>query len=59
EIEIERAGGGAPRLALHGAAARRAAELGIEEWTVSLSHSGGLAVAVVVGLARGAANGND
>lgn len=59
EIEIERAGGGQPRLALHGAAARRALELGISEWTVSLSHSGGLAVAAVVGLARGGADGGD
>jgi holo-[acyl-carrier protein] synthase len=51
EIEVRRDAGGRPLLALHGAAARRAAALGIGELAVSLSHSGGYAVASVVALA--------
>jgi holo-[acyl-carrier protein] synthase len=37
-----------PELRLHGATAERAAELGLTQWAVSLSHDGGLALAVVV-----------
>lgn len=37
-----------PELVLHGAAAERAAALGLREWSVSLSHTREHAVAVVV-----------
>ena len=49
EIEIARAPGGRPLLALSGDALARSAALGVREWSVSLSHSGGLALAFVVG----------
>ena len=41
---------GAPVLVLHGAAARIAKRLGVAFWSASLSHTHGLAVAVVVGV---------
>lgn len=37
-----------PELRLRGAAAERAGELGLTQWAVSISHDGGLALAVVV-----------
>ena len=37
-----------PALVLHGVASQRAEALGLREWVVSLSHDGGLALAVVV-----------
>ena len=37
-----------PALVLHGVARQRAEALGLREWAVSLSHDGGLALAVVV-----------
>jgi holo-[acyl-carrier protein] synthase len=49
EVEINCGENGAPRLSLHGAAASRAQSLGIEAWSVSLSHTAGHAVAVVAG----------
>ena len=39
---------GAPSLHVSGSVAARAAALGVRSWHVSLSHDGGLAVAVVV-----------
>ncbi len=39
---------GRPLLEVHGTVARRAAELGVTSWHVSLSHDGGMASAVVV-----------
>jgi holo-[acyl-carrier protein] synthase len=48
EIEILRAAGGAPYIALHGAAARRAEELGIQQCAISLSHDRSHAIAFVV-----------
>lgn len=39
---------GAPALKLHGSAAQRAVDLGIAEWSVSLSHDRGRALAFVV-----------
>lgn len=48
EIEVHRQGSGKPRLLLHGRARERAEALGFREWSVSLSHSRGSAVAVVV-----------
>ena len=47
-VEVRRAPGGHPDLALHGAAAELAAEAGLDELAVSLTHEGGLASAVVV-----------
>lgn len=48
EIEIVSARAGQPQLRLHGAAQRQAFHLGLEEWAVSLSHSGDQALAVVI-----------
>jgi holo-[acyl-carrier protein] synthase len=48
EIEILSDERGKPHVHLHGAAARRAAELGLTSWSVSLSHSRTLAIAMVV-----------
>jgi len=39
---------GRPHLEVRGTVARRAAELGVTSWHVSLSHDGGIASAVVV-----------
>ncbi|MCL4863694.1 MAG: holo-ACP synthase [Caldilineaceae bacterium] len=51
DIEILRdAESGAPQLCLHGAAAARSATLGVEEWSISLSHDQERAIAFVVGL---------
>jgi holo-[acyl-carrier protein] synthase len=47
ELEVV-AMGGAPRLALHGAAAAAATALGVRRAHLSLSHAGDSAVAVVV-----------
>lgn len=48
EIEIVRGPERQPLLHLHGAAAAKAAELGIQEWSVSLSHTQTHAIAMVV-----------
>lgn len=52
-VGIELVGGGvaAPSVRLAGPAARRAAEAGALRWLVSVSHDGGVAAAVAVGLA--------
>lgn len=51
DIEVTRNGAsGAPFLALHHGAAAKAAELGLAEWSVSLSHDRARAIAVVVAL---------
>lgn len=49
EVEILRERSGAPALALHGAADRMAAEMGIQAWSLSISHTETLAMAFVVG----------
>jgi holo-[acyl-carrier protein] synthase len=49
DIEILRGPTGKPGIILHGSAAHRAAEQGLESWSVSLSHTREHAVAVVVG----------
>jgi holo-[acyl-carrier protein] synthase len=50
DIEIVRvAESGEPLLRLHGAAAVRAAELGLGQWSISLSHDRERAIAVAVG----------
>lgn len=48
EIEIRRGSARQPLLLLHGAAAQLAAELGLTDWSISLSHSQDTAVAVAV-----------
>lgn len=48
DIEVRNDPLGAPSVALHGAAARRANELGIVRWHMSLAHDGGLATASVL-----------
>ncbi len=48
EIEVVAGPRGAPALQLHGGAARLAAEQGLRQWAVSVSHDGGLAIAFVV-----------
>ncbi len=50
DIEVLTDARGAPHLHLHGEARRRGAALGVTAWSVSLSHSRGCAVAVVVGM---------
>ncbi len=55
DIEVYRdPSSSAPSRLLHGAAARRAGELGLEQWSVSLSHDRGQAIALVVALGGGA-----
>lgn len=48
EVEVVRPLGSRPELRLHGRAAARAAELGVQEIALSLSHSRDFAVAMVV-----------
>ncbi|MEI7770940.1 MAG: holo-ACP synthase [Chloroflexales bacterium] len=50
DIEVVRAADGRPSLRLHGPAAAAATALGIAEMALSMSHSGGSAVASVVAL---------
>lgn len=56
DVEVVRRESGQPEVRLSGRAARRAEELGISSWVVSISHTGGapaglaLAVASVIGL---------
>jgi len=50
EMEILNNEVGAPVLNLSGEAARQAAALGIHQWSVSITHTAGLAAAQVIGL---------
>jgi holo-[acyl-carrier protein] synthase len=50
DAEIEVAEHGRPRIATRGTVRARADELGVRGWQVSLSHDGGIAVAMVVAL---------
>ncbi|MGP3983174.1 holo-ACP synthase [Streptomyces sp. KR80] len=54
QIAILRSDGGAPVVRLTGVAADRAADLGMAEVRVSISHKRDLVVAVALGLSRGA-----
>ncbi|MGA2112051.1 MAG: holo-ACP synthase [Anaerolineales bacterium] len=56
EIEIISGMGGQPQLRLHGEAHRQALQLGLEEWAVSLSHSGDQALAVVIARSKDGAD---
>lgn len=51
-IEVRRVAGGACRLVLHGLARRLAADAGVERWSLSMTHEGPFAAAVVAGGAR-------
>ena len=55
DIEVDSGEDGEPHLHLHGAAAARAADLGLETWQVSLSHTREHAMAFVVACGRGVA----
>ena len=48
DIEVERASSGAVRLTLHGRAAERAADVGVVDLALSLTHEDGFAAAVVI-----------
>ena len=48
DIEVVNDPGGKPRLRLNGMAAHYAAQQGLKEWSVSLSHSRGDAIAFVI-----------
>lgn len=48
DIEVHKSLHGAPILELSGSAKARAHELGITDWSVSLSHESGFAVAFVI-----------
>ena len=50
EIEVVRDERGAPRLALHGEAERLALQMGIQTWSLSISHTQNQAIAFVVGI---------
>ena len=50
DIETLRNEQGAPVLYLHGAAATRSEEIGVREWSISLSHDRTSAIAFVVGM---------
>ena len=49
EIEIRRGPSRQPQLHLYGAAAQIAAQLGVDQWSISLSHSQHYAIALAVG----------
>jgi holo-[acyl-carrier protein] synthase len=48
DIEVERTPSGAVRLMLHGRAAERAADVGVVDLALSLTHEDGFAAAVVI-----------
>lgn len=50
EIEVVRATSGAPSVVLHGRAAALAAQHGVGEWRLTLTHTGSLAQAIAVAL---------
>lgn len=50
DAEVEVAERGRPRIVTRGTVRARADELGVKGWQVSLSHDGGIAVAMVVAL---------
>jgi holo-[acyl-carrier protein] synthase len=51
DIEVTRAATGEPGIELHGQAAAAATRRGIDRWLISLSHTNGIAMASVIGLA--------
>ncbi len=59
DIEVLRSPGGAPELVVHGTAADRAGDRGVERFLVSLTHTRHLAQATVVALGSATAPGPD
>lgn len=57
DIEVVASLSGAPQLILRGEAGAVAERLGIDRWIVSMSHSGGVAIASVIGGALRAEGG--
>lgn len=51
EIEVVRATSGAPSVALHGKAAQLAADRGVGQWRLTMTHTGSVAQAIAVALA--------
>ncbi len=52
DVEVVRAKSGAPSVALHGRAAEMAAERGIVDWQLSLTHTDTTALAVAIAVGR-------
>jgi holo-[acyl-carrier protein] synthase len=50
DIEVVKAPSGAPAIVLHDTAAAKAAELGITEWKITLTHTENFAQAIAVAL---------
>ena len=50
DVEVVRAKSGAPSVALHGRAAEMAAERGIVEWQLSLTHTDTTALAIAIAI---------
>lgn len=50
DVSVARLGSGAPQLVVEGRARALAESLGINDWRVSITHTDGVAVAVVVAL---------
>jgi holo-[acyl-carrier protein] synthase len=50
EVEVSALEGRIPELVLRGNARRHAEQLGLRTWSLSLSHEGHMAIAVVIGL---------
>ena len=50
DVEVENSDGGAPRLVVTGRAAELAREAGVSDWKVSITHTDGLAMAIVAAL---------
>ncbi len=48
EMEVRGGGKARPQLELHGVAQRAAADLGIDRFTITITHAGGMAAAVVI-----------
>ena len=52
DIEVTRDAEGRPGVRLSGEAARRAEAMGVVSWAISLSHTGGMAMASVIGVVQ-------
>ncbi len=50
EIEVLEGPNGEPILALHGAAFEAAQQIGLQTWSISITHTGGLAAATAVAI---------
>ncbi len=52
DVGVTHKKGGAPLVSLQGHTATLATERGISQWSISLSHAGGMAMASVIGMAE-------